>query len=762
MSSIPGRWLIAGGALLAALLVAVVALVLATEPDERGTPVRGSSETVPERSGPTPELASPEGVAGGEPTTADHDAVSARDALPTHAESEAPTGAFLRLLDRDGRTPLAKQSVRLKFSGVKRSNREWMESDADGLIDLSLFARDAQEDATALVRPTDCLERLEPCELRLRELGHTPAQAPKLVLVERARAVLSGRAVDEVTGAPLAQLALHVTSWSGMGRRRGRQPDKVCHFDPMWMVTDEEGRFHATREYPVGNLLLVLPHGEVANAVLDRAGTPVEVRFRVGPRLLLDFRPPSGRATTDFVAGLCRDPSEAGMMEEFVDPVSPWTPQGWDPAGDDASAIVAGPPPWTRLSQDAIEHPLPAFLVLLSRDGAAKGFARLDEFERYAHEPLFVEVTELAALVGSVRHEGGGGRQCKLALYRPEDPEDAPSGRRWLISPETFRFQGLAPGSYRLEFETDRGPTTTLTVDIPTSAPLELVLPDTPSAPSYTLEGRIRTESGQPLDGLMGRARVAFVSGDAQGSGRVNWKGGEGSFQFKNLQEGRYRFAPRFAQGGFPIEPESSDFEIPGSVEWIVRDGGEHQFIQLTVTAPGEFEVEGLSELYPRLSFYREPGSSWPSGQPMCFGPYPAGAFTQLVVRGDGLRTRIVTAADFTVEGEVWRATVAMEAGWSAQFWLTEDNEPVAGVVLALDGVPLPASDASGEVKAELDAKPTRLSIVTPGWELLEHHSSEAWGTLFPTGEFTLGNGGLDVFLRRTPQSSDRARPGRR
>src|SRR6185295_6495689 len=107
---------------------------------------------------------------------------------------------------------------------------------------------------------------------------------------------------------------------------------------------------------------------ESASVVLDAAGTPVEARFTVGPLFLLDFAPPGGRAASDFIAALYRDPPEAGLGEELHDPSSPWTPADWTDAWGNAAPVHAGKPPWTRLAVEENEHPLPSFLVLVSRD----------------------------------------------------------------------------------------------------------------------------------------------------------------------------------------------------------------------------------------------------------------------------------------------------------------------------------------------------------------------------------------------------------
>ncbi len=770
MNSIAGRWWIALAALLALGLALVVTLA---RPDaargERGSKARAAESASEPLALPTePRASAPE------PTQATGEPAGERLALSSQERAARP-GAFVRLLDRDGRTPLAGHSVSLRFAFASpaESARPPVqgESDAEGLVDLLPGLEGRPQPLEVEVLSDDFRTRFEPPRLAWAELGSTPLRAPDVVLVARPTTRLRGTALDAQSGAPLAQLALRPVSWGDTQAAPELPPSWVRPIDldaGPWIVTDDEGRFAAAQGYPLGTLWLATPHEELAEVRLDAAGSEVEARFRVGPRLLLEFHPPGGRAASDFVAGLYRAPDEMGLHEELRDPPSPWTPPGWEVEWSNAAAVHAGPPPWTRLSAEELEHPLPSFLILVSRDGAAKGAARIDEFARHAREPLFVDVREFAALAGTVRVEGDGRRVCDLGLYRAGAAEDEPIGYRYLSAPGAFCFQGLERGSYRLELATEGLETQSLEVSVPSAAPIELVVPglEPDAGERHILEGHLLTESGHALDGPDG-ARLASVwcremESGAGVSARVEWDGGTGTFRLGGLRAGRYQLQPMFTRGYFPWQPLPATAEVPGGeVELVVRDGGAHQRLELWIVEPPpdtEVRIEGHSEV-PGMHLSRtisadDPLERLPDGRPAQraeFGPFPAGAVIGLTVGCEGRREALVTSTDFVVTGEVWRAEVSLVPGWQASFSLTDETgESVAGVVLALDGVALAPSGEDGEVRVEFDTKPARLSVVTPGWELVEHHSWSDWGTLFASGEFTLEDGYLDVFLRRT------------
>src|SRR6185295_16845231 len=95
-------------------------------------------------------------------------------------------------------------------------------------------------------------------------------------------------------------------------------------------------------------------------------------------------------------------------------------------------------------------------------------------------------------------------------------------------------------------------------------------------------------------------------------------------------------------------------------------------------------------------------------------------ALSDVSVSGEGLRAAKLRATDFVAQGPVWRAEVSLVAGWSAEIEVGDEaGARLPGIVLALDGVPLAATDEHGTVVVERKTKPARVSIVTPGWELV-------------------------------------------
>ncbi len=241
----------------------------------------------------------------------------------------------------------------------------------------------------------------------------------------------------------------------------------------------------------------------------------------------------------------------------------------------------------------------------------------------------------------------------------------------------------------------------------------------------------------------------------------MTWNGSVGTFEIGDLPEGEYLITAQFARGQVEIEPDPLRALVPGPpVELLARDDVPLQRFELWITAPEparELAIEERTRAGEGITEWvgaQDPLEALADGRPaqrVSIGPYPPGAQLELRVSGEGLRTARLGPADFVQTGEVWRAEVELVAGWSAHVYAYDDaRAALANVVLAFDGVPLSPTDAVGQVHADLDAKPARLSVVTPGWELVEHHSWDDWGTVFASGEFTLEDGILDVFLRRT------------
>jgi hypothetical protein len=183
---------------------------------------------------------------------------------------------------------------------------------------------------------------------------------------------------------------------------------------------------------------------------------------------------------------------------------------------------------------------------------------------------------------------------------------------------------------------------------------------------------------------------------------------------------------------------------------WVVGSAPDQASLQV------HFDAPGTDDDRVRHSFvHLEDEEALPDGRPArraLVGPYGAANFVGITLTADGALPVTLGREDFTVTGDVWRAEVELVPGCAFQLQLTDEaREPAVGVVLALDGVPLAASDEYGTVQARFPAKPERLTVVTPGWALVEHHSWNDWGTVFDTGEFTIEDGYLDVFLRRAP-----------
>jgi len=694
------------------------------------------------------------------------------------ASGPAP-GLWLRLLGPD-RSPVPALDLRI---GVlqpdakpdERPTWAYVRSDDSGWIDLREHLPDGP--STRVLHPLlpDPRRISTPRSFPASRLGRTQAEAVELIVAPSPEVRLAGVARTG-EGAPLPSLAFQVVGWRlppGDGADVPEPGSLLSEWlgvgfprPQPWIVTREDGSFAAEDTYPPGVLLLRTLHREQTRVVLTAEGTPVEARFRVGPTIRLDFDPPGGRRHEDFVAGLYRSPENAGLEAELVEPASPWAPaQGR--SGIDGAPVLAGPPPWTRLPVEEWEHPLPSYLILVSRDGAAKGAARIDDLARHATEPLRVEVEERECLTLRFHHpQGCDDQQVVVVLFAAGGREEL--GTRWEGRDHQARFQGLAPGPYRIVLTSDPGFERTLEVVVPGADPLDVELPDLRPQGQTVLEGEVVTDSGQSLDGKEGRAMLLItdIFGGRGRGGAPAWEEpGRGRFRLDGLPPGEHRVLVSFQKGAFEVEPRTTRVTLPGPPFTIrVHDGMPQERFELLVRRipeTAELEIEAVSEdrklrISETLSNNEgvEARADGMRTVGQVLGPYPAGAFQTLRIRAEGRRTRELARGDFRREGDALRIEVDLEDGWSGRFHVLEaGDEPkeLEGILLALDGIPLAPSTPEGIVQAEAESKPRLLSVLTPGWRLVEHSSWNDWGTVFPSGEFTVEQGRIDVFLERAP-----------
>ena len=99
-------------------------------------------------------------------------------------------------------------------------------------------------------------------------------------------------------------------------------------------------------------------------------------------------------------------------------------------------------------------------------------------------------------------------------------------------------------------------------------------------------------------------------------------------------------------------------------------------------------------------------------------------------------------------------AEIRPSPGWSARIGVYE-GEPenrgraLEGIVLSFDGEPTPPSRSDGFLYVEADREPSRIGVVTAGWELVDRTSWQEWGSVLASQQtFTVEDGRLTVHLR--------------
>lgn len=689
----------------------------------------------------------------------------------------------------------------------------FMETEADGFLDVKAELDGAGQGRVRslslfLLRHEELA--LEPETFETSLLGASRGEALELRAVEQPVAPIQGVVVDAETGLPLPGLALRLERWIDFQDADG-DPDSVHdgggftratrYFEGArteWVVSDQVGRFTTKRALPSGRVGFETIHEDHADTqhVVAGDGRALEgtLEVSVGPMILLDFDPPGGRQHGDFIAGLWRAPEELtrdGGLTEFS---SPWSRGGGTRLGGwgNASAVQGSAPAWFRPSLENVEDsPLPTRVFVASRDGAVLGHAMIHEYERHATEPLRVELTERCGLEGLLLWPEGDEDTVEAEMFlvqrvKPGEDEPGHVASRWVMpwygEQETpFHFQFVPAGDYDLRISADGIEEQVLDIHLPRVEPLRVELVPRVQTDLHQVEGRVVTASGKPLDGRGGRAKLLylFVSGvdGAPDLSRVelDWEGGVAQFTLEDVPAGRYRMNSHWPQGGFPIAGLREGFRVPvteqgGVVELVVADDVASQVLEVRVIEPQAegsllltVQDGGSIEAHSFLQFCidgdLDEGVTLLDGRRVAmsrYGPYPVGVELELSLNMDGHRSPSMGEEVFGPmdANGVRLAEIRPVEGWSARIHVYEVEQgersrALEGVELAFDGQAARPTDATGFVYVEASRAPSRIEVLTPGWELLDRSSWTEWGSVMAAQRtFTVEDGQLTVHLR--------------
>ena len=738
------------------------------------------------------------------------------DSQSERVQVAAPTLPVLRIVEADGVTPRAAFALEFLFWGevqddsvdsVKNSRAQTSKSslvtDDAGLIALGELL---EADPTARwlqVRPADSdLVALDPNVLDVDALRAKSDAPIVLVLRELPAAPVRALAVDQETGDALPQLALRLHEWSEAstteaptsllsehnlaGRRRSFEGD-----DQDWVITDEQGYLTTRHSLAAGKVEFMTIDHEPAQLDHDPSqadASPPRLEVPVGPVIRLDFRPDRDRSHSDYVAGQWRDPQERMRTYGLKEFSSPWSPdRGAQEAWGNLVAVMPGNPPWVRLAQAQLEDPLPSFLYLVSRDGRSMGFARFESYAAHRDVPLHVDLVEREALTVLLQRppeENSREVNVRLELHSVDSTEPESTLFVRLKKGElqaTAAYPWREAGAYRLKATGLAIEPMELDVALPAAEPVELTLRLEPEEELHSVRVQLATRTGRPLDGKDGRAslkRLVLLNSDRTGKFRhfanVKWGAQSGTSSPIEVTAGSYSCVPSWSRGGFELDSATVEFSVPGhDPRVIVLDDVRPIWLEVRVFDPppkGILEVMGRhpSGFYVGSAHALRSGDDLPElaegrrALVLVDGPFDPEVLFELEFSADDYLHESIANARIPAPNAEGRRILELvpRQGWNAVITVYDDSggtaeqrEILPGIVLTLDGVEQPPTSSTGELIVEVPTKPQVLGVATEGWRLITRTSNFDWGSVFAdTGEFTVEDNLLDVFLVRTNQ----------
>ncbi len=355
---------------------------------------------------------------------------------------------------------------------------------------------------------------------------------------------LTGRVIVEATGRPVVGASVYLLRTQPIVIRGVRRKDQWQN-DPIVAVTDDDGRFRCTLTGP-GPLWVSAESAATIEGVAKVSSSfdPVEVRVRRALRLSGHVRDVDGSpligATVIAVPGVTRDggglvvystPSAGGAM--------PGRPREALTGSDGRFSVHGIPEGACKLTVFRAADVADYFGAISAKgtsfgpfDAGAEGLdLRLDDPRRASLRLHVVYPDGSPVAQGAVRwHPEGGfhggfqnftGGDGRIRIPDMADPSYAVRVTAYSEPRTTRVFRGISPG------ETEH----------------ELVL-----TPGETLAGRVVDDVGAPLGGLSLNARR--VGGFGQLSSYSVASGEDGTFAFRDLEEGSYEIKPAGAVGG--------------------------------------------------------------------------------------------------------------------------------------------------------------------------------------------------------------------
>ncbi len=577
------------------------------------------------------------------------------------------------------------------------------------------------------------------------ELGVRDPLSPPLASRDEAEqtqhirsAPLLAKLVDAQTGEPIPEFLIQI--------RNPRTPSSEER-----VVTDHGGRFQSSGDLETGRLELLLADDpsqprriEYEHSFDDHPRTEKVIQVPIGPTYRLDLELPAGVSAEDLHATFLR-PASSGLREfhrAFAeDPESPaalfygpiLTSEGLEPK----ARLRTGELPWVRFGyspiwQAGLGQASAYELSVRSEDGLWSGSAFVTSVVGVYPEAVPIQLVRQGAISGLVSNLDG--RPVPTAWIRLCAPGAGPSLREVGADRKgRFSFQGLPPGDYRVQIESDRYQDWIATVRVAPGSSTDLKATVTGKGMLGKVAGVLRSRTGHHRSKGVIVGLKSLTDPNLFLVKTVGYRKREGEYvapfsfdevpldeyeltikPLDNMLWSRRRMIVSVPAVGieFICEDDVATYEL----DFRAIDAKTNQPIEPIWTIV--WQGDPLDDV--RLD------DDWETG---LYKGVPEGASLRWILRAEGYRLAMGDESSLRSEGDLRVGEASLRQGWGQVFKVTtRDRVPLRDVELIADGESMGRTDSQGMVLMQLDSRPNSLGFRLDGWHV-------SWGSIDPAQE---------------------------
>lgn len=592
--------------------------------------------------------------------------------------------------------------------------------------------------------------RVSPTRIRLDQAQSEGVSQLKFQAERLSTARVRGRVVDRATGEAVPGFLIRIRGPVG-AKATARSEDAL---------TDLDGRFESALGYEAGVLEFAMldckpqkskPASSADVSKIERehslteaaAGAQQTIELAVGPTYTLEFDLPEGEQLDDFYAvfpmrvlpelrdmhrSIAEDPNSGaalyygGMLK----------PALLEPR----AALRFGTTTWTRFASPIESSLQPQIdsreqmLYLRSLDGYWSGGAAVKSIQGIQQQPVAIELTKGGVIdVRIIDLEGRVVRSAWLQLSTAHAPSNvlAEVG----VDPKGCgSFEWLEPAEYELRVECDRYEAVSVRATVEAGVNTKLEVRVQSASELGPVSGVLRGRTGRHRSKGAIIVLQSLENPELHLLKSLDYRKREGRysapFVFDDVPAGRYELSIR------PLDNMQWD-----KLAMVVTAPAEDlEFICEDDVATFDFAFRALDagtaaaiEQTWSIVWLADPASDrrlddhW---ETHVYEGVPEGVPLQWVLRAHGYRLARGDETAFVLENKLRIAQVRLTRGWGQIFKVTNDEQqPIKGVELVVDGVSVGRSDARGLVSIDLDARPTKLEFLRESWHV-------SWGSIDP------------------------------